>query len=554
MPQHPPLPAPMPESRAARLAAVLALVLSLALLALMMPAAVTRPLWIDEQMAMVSYPLGSLGAMFDPLPYYSQAAPPLFNLISTLLGDLHPDLIRLVLMLLCTLGLLAAALAVFPSLWAAATVFFVLAALRPVFVYWTELKYYGLESTGFALVIAWFLVRSRTRPFGWRDAAILFGATCLGISVMVIAALAMLAVLAERLLGGMRPGWREILPAGALLVGIAAYYLAIGHATGLQMATYTDVYDRSGIDALRLLIRSAGSVAGPYFIPLLGLGFLATLVDRREPRSRRLLVLAVLTAAAFAVLAMMGRYPAYATRHVAWASAFYLFFVLGGVRVLLAWLAARRPGAPALVPLAVTGVVLAAMALALVPSARFLRNPQGFIRDYTDAEALAGWLRQADPQAVGLWFGGQPVVDYYRKIYPELDRHSYFGRVDATSAAVPPEMLSPAFLAQDMEAIGQVIEPLRQEPGAWARMVVYRQRLDHSVPAQTLFDEAPKDRPFYILVSHATFSPDIPATRPRTDMVSRNGALMREIARRGCGYEVELSVRGGYILKVDCSG
>lgn len=526
-----------------RIADVAVLVLGGGLFLALALQAVVRPLWIDEVMAMVNYPLAGLSAMFDPLPHYSQAAPPLFNVIISAIANLDPVVIRVVLLLIISACVLVSVTLAFPAVWVPGAVLLSASAISTMIPLWTEMKYYGLEVAGVAIILAWVVKKDGAGRFTVRDLVLLMAAACFGISSMVIAVVALLTHLALRRRDGSWPSPGEALRAAILLAFVAAYYLAIKHGTRLQIATYPDEYNVKGVSAVFMFIKSTMHVAGYAFLPLAALAIAVNLLDVRAPRTQRLILFSVLTMGAFGALAFVGAYPARSARHVAWAGAFYIFFVVNAVWILLGSRGERlrlswRTGAAA-------AVAAIAVLAAARPVYRELVTPDAFVN--TDNGRVLAWLRSTPPQSVGVWIGAQPVIEYYRKAYPEIGKHRYFGFVTTESVSVSPDLISPGFLSQDVADVSRTIEAKRAEPGGWARGVVYRLLRNFDAPARTLLAQAPASGTFYILVSHADFN----ATDPLE--VARNTALKTAIAERKCDYAVEFEVRKAYLLKLSCS-
>ncbi len=503
--------------------------------------AVQRPLWLDEAMAMANYPLPTLGAFFDPLPRYSQAAPPLANWLMNLIAGLDWTVGRIVLLstVLGGVGLtLVAAFEAVPGLaalgWCAATLVY----LIPLS---SEFKYYGLEILGTALLLSWVVLRKPAVPFGARDVLILAAGTSLGVSGLVVASAVVGTMILARLAERPRADRAEILWLGVFGGFLAVYAVLVSHVTRINVDNYFDTYAYVGLAANLAMLKGVVQFAGTHFLPAAVLAALLTVATIRDRVSRHLLVAAVLTLAGFCILSALGRYPASAPRHVAWSGAFYLAFVANGLRVL--WLhlpvASRARQGVALVGLAAVGLV------SLVPAWRTWRDPQPYV--YTDTRRIMAFLEESPPRSVGLWFGAQPMIEAYAAHAPMIGRHRYFGLYEAGSQLLPPEMHDPAFLAQPIEAIAAAIEPTRDAPGAWGRYNIYNIRRDLGAPADALVRQAPKDTAFLIYASHLNTAP---GSHPLSAAYDRD--LRGALDRAGCAFEVGIEVRLAYILTVTC--
>ncbi|RVT91102.1 hypothetical protein [Sphingomonas crocodyli] len=498
--------------------------------------AVQRPLWIDELMAMINYPIGSLSGLFAPLPYYSQAAPPLFNLICSAIAALAPAMARLVLAVAIFGGLAALAWVAFRRWWAPVVVIAYPIAIPSLLAYATELKYYGTETLGIAAITAWFVMRDPAKPLRWRDVVVLIVGMACGISTVILSALALglagLLSLRER----RRIGLSELAMAvvfGAVLIG---YYLAIRFGTSIQIHNYPGSYGGKGavagargfLHAIDGLLTSRGT--------LLALAA-AVIAWFGDARSRRLLLLAACALVVLLGLAATNLYPASEPRHVAWINGIVLFLVLNAVATLIA-----RGQTPATLGVA---ALMALIAASTLPSAiQRIRDPDAGTRAASDR--VIAWLATQPPSPVGMWLGTQAAVQYYRGFVPTIGRHRYFGAVDQSSVLVPDTLMAKSFLAQPYDVIANTIEARRTRPGGYANRVVYRLVGDYRGAARSMLSEAPRGRPFYIATIHA----DLEAKDPRN--LRRRDGLLNALAERHCRYDPVLTARSAFVLRVSC--
>lgn len=229
----------------------------------------------------------------------------------------------------------------------------------------------------------------------------------------------------------------------------------------------------------------------------------------------------------FLGLSMAGLYPAEAARHVAWCAGMgWSLIVLGARGAEVAgsgatngragtwWYGARRV------------LLVGMMGLSLVNALSFFVNDGRFEQAGND-EAIA-WLENLPPSDVGLWVGGQPVLDSYMPTHPALARHAWFGRVNERSADMHTVIAAVAGRPADELDFAA----LKDCPGAWGVMAVFKAAKDYRVPADLLVAEAPRGRDFLIFASHYDLVASDGFSRARV-----NG-LHEALTARGCIYGV----------------
>ena len=523
----------------ARLLIGIALAAAVALLAALIGLLIQRPLWFDETMAMTNYPATSLRALVAPLPYYSQAAPALFNIICSAIVALPPAIGRGALFLLVAGGLSAVTYATYRRWWAlAVVVVFCLGSFSLVY-YATAFKYYGVEILGTGVIIAWFLGKRDGRPLQARDAAVLILGMLCGISTLVIAVIALSLHLLPTFRARQTPSTSEWLVILAVLFVAALSYLAVRFATSIQLANFPDVYAHRGLSRAVKYVGSIRRLLSDTTLPLVAVGIVAALLDRSR-FSVRLLMLAATAALVFGVLCVAGLYPATTDRHVAWADGFAIFLFANAVAALTqpcdaeirGW---RRPLAIALI---------LAVLLAGAPNLqRLARRDTGALEDN---DKLVAWLLQQPPHTIAMWIGTQPMVQYYRRFHPVLDKHRYLGWRDPSSLPVPRAFVDPRFLAQPYAAIGQVVEAHRDDQGSYNHDLVYRIRNDYRAPARTLIAQARQAGPFYVVASHLDYDATF------TESLVIRDALLLALRENHCTSRMVLKVKGGFVLQVRC--
>ncbi|MBI1291915.1 hypothetical protein GC173_11830 [bacterium] len=492
------------------------------LLAVLSFFAVTRPLWNDELMAMMNYPLGGLRALFEPLPFYQQAAPPLFNLVCSLLSGLDPVWGRTILLAAITLGVVCEVVRTYRSAAAAAATLLALAIVPSFVPMASELKYYGLEILGMTAAATWLLRKDRDAPVLARDVIFLTCVVLLGISTMVFAPLALAVHIILRWRSSLRLHWREVALLACFLACLAAYYLAVRHATSLQIGTYGQAYDQRGARSAVLLARLMHGNTGRFLDPLLVAAVLATLSDWRGSRSMRLIVYSAIVGLAFSALAFLGLYPASAWRHVVWIDGLFVVYIANAAHLL----AARTAFASSGLARAGAAAVACCALLALVSPVRTLTLRHPFT--FTDNDKAILDLLDRPERQVGLWIHSQPAIEYYKRLEPALERFEFFGGVNAASAPLPADMAYPNSLSASYAETSSRIERTRNQPGAWGRLTFYSDRRDYSAPAASFVAGAPRQTPFLIFLSFVDLESDDPG------MIARVGGLMRALQENGC--------------------
>ncbi|RVT89467.1 hypothetical protein [Sphingomonas crocodyli] len=489
-------------------------------------------------MAMVNYPMRSIVGLFDPLPYYSQAAPPLFNLLCSAAALLPPVAGRLLLALFVMAGLFwAVARAYGPRL--ALPAIALLSGLVPALtIYATELKFYGLEMAGVAIIIAWFLTKSRRAPFGGVDVLILAGAMICGLSSVLIAGITValwagLAFARRRRLAPSELAWAALL--ALLAVG---YYALIQRGTTIQMHNFPNAYGLEGIDVAKLFSLSIYRLFGNRTI-LIAIVLLINLADYRSAGTQKLFAIIAAVLLVCAILAAVGLYPAIAPRHVAWANAFALMLVANALRFLIGALPRLDRTKRIAVMLPLAGIAVAATGVTAIKATTMHFTTE-------DNGRLVAWLAKPRTEPIGLWAGTQPVIEYYSAYEPAIKRNRYFGTTNRRSARIPNEFLTEDFLDEPHDEIGDVIEARRDDPGGYDLRVIYLMVQNDRPPADALIAEAPRDTPFFIATSHADWESPLSFSRQ-----SRT-ALVGALDAADCSHALELQGKEIFVLKATC--
>lgn len=492
-----------------------------------------RSLWVDEAMGMLNYPLSNPLDAFGPLPLYTQASPPGFSLLISMLAVLPPEGARSALAVTIIAITLLALRGYFDNRWFLPVAALAICAPLKFLFYATELKYYGLEAAGAAISFGWIAARSLANPFTVRDVAVLLASAFCGIITLVIASCAAAVFLVMRIIDGYRPRVVEYMCALALACALGLYYLLIKHVTLLQMQTYSNVYDLSGWSAIRGVLDYGRNYLGyPGLIACL-VAAAACLADIRTERSRKLVGLAFVVMGAIMTIAFLGKFPVTASRHVAF---------LGGIAIVLSvnavFIQRGLYGTRFLVQGGACLVLVALFAWNLTRGFPYVA------KGVVDNDLVIAWIDEQAPISIGLWSGAQPVIDYYKPWNAALYRHHYFGEVNATTAAPDPRYFDHTLPAKDYQAVADWIEGARSEPGAWARVSLYRRMSNMIAPARSLVAAAPKGSDFLVVATHM----EMPGER----LGYRTNSLMDALSEANCTSSKVLSVRSAFVLRARC--
>lgn len=529
----------MPQLSLKTLTASAVIVVCALLLAFLSAYAVTRPLWIDEAMAMVNYPLSSVRALFEPLPLYSQAAPPFFNLICSVLVGFDPAVGRGILLAAIVLSVVGSVAVVYRDVIAVAAALLAVVALPDLIPMASEFKYYGLEMVGMAVTLAWLLRKDPAEPISLSDVVVLACAILLGISTLVFVPLALATILVLRWRTSFVLHLREMVFLLGFLALMLVYYLCVRHATSIQIGTYTDVYQQGGIRSVARFFRFILLNSGLFFLPFLLIAAVVTALNWRDERSIRLITYGALVSIVFSGLILIGLYPLSATRHVIWINGILVFIAANG-----AFLMMRSPLRGTWGSRVATAGIVACIVAALLGPARTLTSAHGFM--HTDNDSAIAFLLDNPGQPVGIWSNGQPIIELYEKRFPALRQMRFFGVVNNESRPLPAWLAGLDVANASYPEVSSRLEGASNEPGAWGRMNFYRSRLDYSAPAAHFVAEAPKSTPFLVFTSHSDYNTQEPFEKAR--VVALLGALdaahcQRELAATGLRF---------FILRATC--
>ncbi|MBW6454198.1 MAG: hypothetical protein K0A92_10545 [Methyloprofundus sp.] len=487
-----------------------------------------RSLWVDEAMLFRNYPIENIEAIFSPLRYYDQAATPLYSLFASLIASLDIAIGRYIstifiissvvwLLILNQSSLIILSIALLS----------VFAFFNPLLMY-SEFKHYGFEVIGVAISIRWFLFKKNTNELNAKDLFYLTSSLIFGISTLITSAVAICVFLLTKYFNEKRLKRNDFIYFVCFLCVAIAYYLLIKRVTVFQIENYVDAYNNKGIFGnLKALLGGGYGVVGKGGLAVLFIATVLLIIAPKDFRIQRLLLLSVVTALAFMTASALGLYPATNARHMNWSAGFYVAIVFYGLKGNV-----YSKGFSKLLTISLIAL------LVVVTTLNFLKVYRNGAEN-TENNLAISFIRSIPPSSVGLWIGGQPVIEYYKKIYPDLSKHSYVGLINVESEMVDIKNQSP--ILDDYS-----FSELKRAKGAWGKMVMFRIINDYSIPARALLKELSHRKAFYILASHY----DIQAKTGYSKM--RVIALHEEMKKENCSFIVVKQLANVSVYRVTC--
>lgn len=502
-----------------------------------------RSIWTDEAMLMYNFPLRDVMQIFQPLPYYDQAGTPLVSALLSFTSQLDITVIRYILFSILVLGVLL--INKFHKTQGILSLALVLClmSLWQVLYYSTELKHYGFEVLGAVLLISWLIHKHPSSRLTFYDLLVLMLGACLGISTMVIASCALITFLTNKSIDKERYHFQDIGFSVLFFVFILSYYFLISYISHTQIANYPDVYNKGAIRSLLDYISSVYriSTANIVLLPALFIVGLWMFANWKNTVVKRFIVMSLLVFSAFGLLAILGKYPAYSSRHVVWSQAFLFMSMI----IFFNQQTQKSKHINTKKPTSSLSFILLLLILpAAVYSALIIYDKN---KSYVQAQnnETIQWLSQIEPINIGFWASGQQVIGAYKNSYPALEKHQYFGNVNASSKINTVDTTLP------FHEMATTIEAHRQDEGAVARTRFYMSQSDYIYPAITLLEQAPVNETFLIFASHIDKSP--------TNAINNNGkdngkhrALLKAMEAKACNYEQAVDLKKVLIYKVKC--
>jgi len=505
------------------LSILVAIIVGLALYPMM-----NRSLWVDEAMLFRNYPIENIGAIFSPLRYYDQAATPLYSLFASLIAPLDISTGRYTSTIFIISSVVWLLIFGRSSPITISIAFLgVFAFFNPLLMY-SEFKHYGFEVIGVSISIRWFLFKNNTDKLNAKDLFFLTSSLIFGISTLITSAVAICVFLLTRYFNERKLNRNDYIYFFCFLCVAIAYYLLIKRVTVFQIENYVDAYNNKGIFGnLKALLGAGLGVVGKGGLAVLFIATVLLLTAPKDVQIQRLLLLSVATALAFMAASALGLYPATNARHMNWSAGFYVAFVFYGLKGNINYKGFSKPLTIFLITL-----LFVAAALNIF---KIYRNGT----ENTENNLAISFIRSLPPSNVGLWIGGQPVIEYYKKIYPDLSKHSYFGLVNVESEKIDTKNQIPQFN-------DYAFSEMKNNKGAWGKMVIFRIMNDFSIPARSLLKELSQSKDFYILASHY----DIQAENGYSKM--RVIALHEEMKKENCSFIVVKQLINVSIYRVTC--
>ncbi|MDF3054478.1 MAG: hypothetical protein K0Q74_385 [Gammaproteobacteria bacterium] len=486
-----------------------------------------RSLWLDEAMLFQNYPISQFLDAFRPLRHYDQAATPLYNFFGSFISIFNVASARIfsfsLIVFLSSFLLLKNR-----TNWATIILAAVsLTLLQAPLQYFAEFKHYGFEYLGVIVLITWYINKESEKSFEIRDLFILWIGMFLGIATIAISLLILFLYFLERLIKAFKPKSKEIFLSLIFIISAISYFFCIRHVATYQIFNYPDAYrDLGGIRNLDVFYTNIKKILGGEPGVLLNLvAILLLLFNIKDKISYRFLLILFFTVSIFSFASYIGSYPVSAAKHVVWACAFCSTAIFFSI-----YISANNKY---LNKIAATTLFITSLFF----SYNVLKKPFGESFD-TENEAATKYLSSLNPSDVGLWVGGQPILEFYQRHNKDLLKHRYFNFINTVST-------KNEFLGNMSPDNLQEIEKHRLSPGGWGRWVQYRMFGDFKWPGRTLVSEAPRGKIFYIFASHYSHVSEN-NSNPRAE------GLHFALEEAGCEYVIDQIFKSAVIYKVWC--
>lgn len=412
----------MPAARTWLLIGLASLILFIASFSLL-----HRSLWFDELALFFNYPLPPLQALFSPLPFFNQAATPLYSLFWGVFGFLPPLWVRIIsttilipsflwLLFLCSntkswISILYASFAII-LYWQG-------------FFYLSEMKHYALEMGACLIVVAWFLNKPISTDLEWKDIGVLSLSLFTGVSTLPLGSLSLFLWGVLSLRSGWQISLKDVYKISLYLILVASYYFNIKNITLFQLSNSPDVYRYLGIRESLVNFKDAAASLfnGPVPYSIFALFVIPTLIlivdSFRRDHSRKLLALAALYLMVYLIIFGSGLSPVKYTRHVLWMTALLWAVFVNSLEILSLWLVGITGKRLTFCLPLVLAAFLSTYSLKYLPS-----SPA---KDFslTHNNAAIDYLESLPPHELRFWIAGAPAFHFYKKYHPHLAKHTY---------------------------------------------------------------------------------------------------------------------------------
>lgn len=391
-----------------------------ALICALLKMSANHTLWYDEVTLYVNLRDTPFAGLFSTLPFYDQAAPPLYNMVGgTLVRLVGPNEFLLRLPSLLALAGIGALALTFPAMEKRQRAAFCLASVASytLLSYSVQAKHYALEMLFIYLALYVGLAPLR----GYAGVALRLPAFLLLSLASFLAPVVLGAIIVFQLAdawraerqGGAAPGlaafarrhMTRVLPLAVSGVAVLAVYVLISRdVSAFQFQNFRYTYDAGYargnvlafyVGALRSMMDSHRATLGLLSIALFALG-LATAAWRRARLALPFLALLL----APLLLNLVGMFPLIGGRHSLILLPSIAYFVSLGISTLLGMLAARWRWA---------GAAVGAALFLFIP-VRWLMTPSGQ-ESRQVVDAVRAQLAAGRPVLTTL--GAQPLIDAY---------------------------------------------------------------------------------------------------------------------------------------------
>ena len=493
-----------------------------------------RSIWSDEAMLLLNYPLDSLSDIFNPLPLYAQSTSPLLSVLLSLFGNENSTLLRAGTFVLLAGGILVAFRLHKASLVQQAAAVLTILSMPIMLTYVTEVKHYGYEILGASIAIGWLIKKDPSEVIRFQDVVLLCLSLMTGFSTLIITFLALATYQFEHTKLTRKVSLKNLIFVILFTLATFLYYLVLKHAASLQLANFSDSYAIEGGVAILRFVFVVIVVASPV-IPVVILTCILLNKRMHLPHVHRFVIYSIMVFVTFILLSFLGLYTVESPRHGAWVSAFVLAAILLSVELYptIQRVLYRR--------------IYAALLLIfiLLPSGYTVKEiftDEGML-ERIDQKPIINFLANHEPVTIGLWFCGQPMIEYFIKSNPELAKHNYIG-IRNNQSTVPND-----FSNLPHDKIVKTLEDNINSPGSWVQSIAYyRQGKGMDVMAQAMVNEAPKNSDFYIYAGLMTYDgAEIFETYSQK-------SLLDTLESNNCSHKPALTVTKAFILQVNCKG
>lgn len=451
--------------------------------------ALNRAPWMDELMLYSNYPVESISASLHPLRLYDQAATPVYSLVYGWTAGLPTVFIRA--FHLWTISFVSVVILSYREKTAKSVLLaaIIITSFPRSFYYMMEMKHYGLEIIGAMGVVSLFMAGNVSNMLRPSSTLIFLAFTFLGISTLPLGGVigfALLGLVALRCRGLRR---NQVISILTIVFVLMLYFLVIKNITVFQMANYPRSYSSLGFvgNARRVLSIVSSLVPGGNFgrLAMVGSFLILVVLSRDNSSLKRLCLVLVIVVPIYMILAGLGMYPAFSTRHVVWFSGLMWMLVYHSTIPFVAESALYIQSPDVLKRL----MSIAAFSIAVFFSFQSFLSLNEISRNSTeqDTSLAIDYIRNHPTLKVGLYGAAQPMMDFYSKEYRDLRNRRVFGVLNSQSASA----------LSGVPGSATEITVDAERPGAWARL--WQRKSDYQQHFLETLDKAPEGEEFLLL-------------------------------------------------------